>query len=247
MRVRFRRRSIFTGLVSFLAALFASPFPANALDDPVFCPAGEITLHSGRFTATLEHVDTVDAKGGLRCMLNLARYTGRRESAICKLRASDFLRDADAIRSALAAFGFDENRADFMPFGAIAWRDQNDKQGFSSIAPLGKAARAALDHYTATSLRVGDAWLFPAPADDSKPIRRQSAARWLREAEKLAGLPKLRGGTWHPYRRLWASERKHLPDVDVAAAGGWQDTGSMRASYQQADAATQLRVVEAVG
>ena len=47
--------------------------------------------------------------------------------------------------------------------------------------------------------------------------------------------------------RLWASERKHLPDVDVAAAGGWRSTAAMRVSYQQADAATQLQVVEAVG
>ena len=33
--------------------------------------------------------------------------------------------------------------------------------------------------------------------------------------------PKLDGGLWHPYRRAWAISRKHLPTVDVAAAGGW--------------------------
>ena len=38
-----------------------------------------------RFTETLKHVDTVDSTGKLRCILNLARYTGRRESAICRL------------------------------------------------------------------------------------------------------------------------------------------------------------------
>ncbi len=73
------------------------------------------------------------------------------------------------------------------------------------------------------------------------------ASVWLLKAEKLGGLPKLQGGCWHPYRRLWASERKHLPDVDVAAAGGWRDTRAMKVSYQQADAATQLRVVQAMG
>ena len=98
-----------------------------------------------RFEATLEHVDTVDPAGRLRCMLNLARYTGRRESAICKLRASDFLRDPDAIRAALAAMGFDENRADHMPHGAVRWTDENDKQGFATISPLGATARAALE------------------------------------------------------------------------------------------------------
>ena len=64
-------------------------------------------------------------------------------------------------------------------------------------------------------------------------------------AEKLAELPKLAGGRWHPYRRLWASERKALPDADVAQAGGWRDTRALKMSYQLADPATVLRVVEA--
>ena len=123
-----------------------------------------------RFEKTLEHVDAVDAAGRLRCVLNLARLTGRRESALTRLRASDFLRDADAIRAALASMGFDENRADYMPNGAIHWRDENDKMGFATISPLGAAARTALDAYTAVSPRVGDAWLFPAPQDDTKPL-----------------------------------------------------------------------------
>ena len=65
------------------------------------------------------------------------------------------------------------------------------------------------------------------------------------KAEKLAELPKLAGGRWHPYRRLWATERKTLPDADVAAAGGWRDTRALKMSYQQADPITVLRVVEA--
>ena len=47
-----------------------------------------------------------------------------------------------------------------------------------------------------------------------------------------------------PYRRLWAVERKHLPDVDVARAGGWRDLTTMKRSYQQADPVTTLRVIE---
>ena len=128
-----------------------------------------VASHS-RFTATLEHVDAVDSGGRLRCILTLARYSGRRESAICKLRASDFLRDADAIRAALGSMGFDPERAQHMPHGAIRWRDENDKMGFAAIAPLGAAARAALDAYMAVSPRVGDAWLFPAPQHDTKPL-----------------------------------------------------------------------------
>ena len=89
--------------------------------------------------------------------------------------------------------------------------------------------------------------LFPSPKDDSKPIRRDLTARWLLKAEKKAKLPKLNRGVFHPYRRLWASERKALPAKDVAEAGGWKDIETMLGSYVQSDAATTLRVVENTG
>ena len=47
----------------------------------------------------------------------------------------------------------------------------------------------------------------------------------------------------HAYRRKWATERKHLSDTDVAAAGGWQNSLTLRKVYQQADAETMLNVV----
>jgi hypothetical protein len=58
--------------------------------------------------------------------------------------------------------------------------------------------------------------------DVTQPLDYGLASAWLRRAEKLAGLEKLERGTWHPYRRKWATARKHLPLADVAAAGGWQ-------------------------
>ena len=198
-----------------------------------------------RFTATLEHVETVDPDGRLGCMLALARYTGRRESAICKLRASDILKTEEHVRDALAAQGMDERKAEYMPYGAIRWRGESDKQGFDEIAPISQRAIEALDDYLHKNPRVGEAWLFPAPRDDAKPIHRRLASRWLEKAQKLAELPSLAGGTWHPYRRLWATERKALPDADVAAAGGWRDTRALKMSYQQSDPATVYAVVEA--
>jgi hypothetical protein len=51
-------------------------------------------------------------------------------------------------------------------------------------------------------------------------------------------------GRWHPYGRLWPSERKHLSDVDVARAGGWRTISVMKQSYQLADAQGVLKVVE---
>ena len=207
-------------------------------------PLRPVASHD-RFLRTISFADDVDPSGRLRCMLALARYTGRRESAVCQLRASDILRDRRAVRVALAEQGLDESQADHWAEGAIRWRADSDKQGFSTVAPISARARAELDEYLAENPRVGEAWLFPSPKDDAKPIRRDLAGRWLLRAEKAAELPKLRGGVWHPYRRLWATERKHLPDADVAASGGWRDTRALKLSYQHADAETMKAVVEA--
>jgi len=76
------------------------------------------------------------------------------------------------------------------------------------------------------------------------PCTKMDASYALGRAEERAGLVKLDRGVWHPYRRLWAVERKPWPDVDVARAGGWRDLTTMKRSYQRADAATVLRVVE---
>lgn len=206
-------------------------------------PRRPVASHQ-RFVATMKHVDAVDPDGRLRCILALARFTGRRESAICELQSNDVLRDQEVIRAALAAAGMDERIAEHMPHGAIRWREATDKQGLLFIAPLGEDARAEVDRYLRTNPRVGSAPLFPAPEDPTKPLRRDVASSWLLKAEKAAELPKLKGGVFHPYRRLWATERKHLPDADVAAAGGWKDTRALQLSHQQADPATVLRVVE---
>jgi integrase len=206
-------------------------------------PRRPIASHQ-RFTATIEHADAVDPAGRLRAILALARWTGRRESAICALRASDVLLSPERIRGALAEAGMDERLGDHMPNGGVRWAAEHDKQGFLFISPMSARARAALDAYLARNPRVGDVPLFPAPLDASKPIRRDTAAGWLLQAERLAQQPKLVGGVFHPYRRLWATERKGLADADVAAAGGWRDTRALRQSYQTADPVSVLRAVE---
>lgn len=75
---------------------------------------------------------------------------------------------------------------------------------------------------------IGPAYLFPSPKNPSKPITKDLAREWLLEAEQLAELSKLTGGAWHPCRRKWATARKHLPIKDVAAAGGWKCTETLR-------------------
>jgi hypothetical protein len=64
--------------------------------------------------------------------------------------------------------------------------------------------------------------------------------RWLEAAERKAGVEKLEGGLWHPYRRKWATERKHHLLKDVAAAGGWKDVGTLLTCYTAADDETVL-------
>lgn len=207
-------------------------------------PRTPIASHS-RYIATLAQTDSVDRSGALRCILALARYTGRRESAICSIRSTDLLFTPERIRAALAAAGMDERDAEHMPHGAIRWAAESDKQGFIFISPISGPAREELDLYLRRSPRIGDVPLFPAPKAPEQPICRETAAKRLLRAEKRADQPKLAGGVFHPYRRLWATERKPYPDIDVAAAGGWRDTRALKASYQKADPENVLRAVMA--
>ncbi len=105
--------------------------------------------------------------------------------------------------------------------------------------------RDAIDVYLRSNPRLGDAPLFPAPRDASQPIRRDTASKWLLKAEKACGQPKLAQGTFHPYRRLFATERKNLPVQDVACAGGWRRVETVQRLYQQSDPATVLAAIEA--
>ena len=56
-----------------------------------------------------------------------------------------------------------------------------------------------------------------------------------------------KGSLWHACRRKWATERKHLPDADVATARGWKNTVSLETAYQQADPETILKITLEAG
>ncbi|HEX6030517.1 MAG TPA: tyrosine-type recombinase/integrase, partial [Tepidiformaceae bacterium] len=160
-------------------------------------------------------------------LLDIAQGTGRRISAICQLRYDD-------LRLA---------RTSSAPHGAIRWPGSTDKEGREWMAPIDAKVRAALDRILGERPGIGAAYLFPSPADAAQPIDYGLASEWLRRAEKLGGVPKLERGIWHPYRRKWATARKHLPLADVAAAGGWKGTQTLTQCYQQPDDATILAVV----
>jgi integrase len=169
-----------------------------------------------------------EARSYLSELLDIVNGTGRRISAICKLTYEDL-------------------RLEQGPHGSIRWPAQTDKTGRETVVPISPEVRKAIDRILRERPGIGSAPLFPSPEDAQKPITRHLADKWLRKGEELAKLEPQRGSLWHAYRRKWATERKHLPDVDVAAAGGWKGPHTMKASYQQADPETMLRVVLEAG
>lgn len=158
-------------------------------------------------------------------ILDIVAGTGRRISAVCSLRYEDLRLD------------------DGTPHGSIRWPADTDKNGRETTVPIGPAVRRAIDRVLRDRPGIGGAYLFPSPTDPAKPVSRRVASAWLYKAEEMAGLESQKGSLWHAYRRKWVTERKHHPDADVAAAGGWADTQALRRCYQQADEETTLRVV----
>lgn len=63
------------------------------------------------------------------------------------------------------------------------------------------------------------------------------------KAEELVWIEHQLGRGWRAFRRGWASARRQLPKIDVAAAGEWEDTATMKRCYQHADAKGVYRVV----
>jgi integrase len=153
--------------------------------------------------------------------------TGRRITAICSLRYEDLRL---------------ETRPD-APCGAIRWPEDTDKNLREWVAPITPRVRAALERVLSEGPGIGAAYLFSCPTNPSRPVQYERVRTWLRRAEALAEVPKQRGSSFHAYRRAWATARKHLPIVDVAAAGGWRSTATIQRCYQQPDEETMLSVV----
>jgi integrase len=156
-----------------------------------------------------------------RLTVQLAAATGRRLSAIRRLLWSDI---------------------DFRG-KVIHWAAKSDKEGTYRWIPLSDAVAAALLRYRDQRPAVESEWIFPAALNPDQPSDRHLFDNWLKDAEQRAKLPKLKGGLWHPYRRMWAMCRKNMPTSDVMEVGGWDDYDSFR-KYQQADHATMLRVLD---
>ena len=158
-------------------------------------------------------------------LLDIAAGTGRRITAVCSLR-------------------YDDLRLSEGPHGSVRWAAETDKTGRETVVPVNATVRKALDRILVERAGIGRAYLFPSSKDQNKPISKDLASFWLKTAEELAELKKQDGSLWHAFRRGWVTSRKHLPDVDVARAGGWKDVSVLKSCYQQPDDATILAVVE---
>ena len=156
----------------------------------------------------------------IECALVLAEATGRRLGSIRQLRWEDI----------------DFSRR------AIRWRAEFDKKGKEWVVPMPDSLAEELKQFR---MRFGaiKGWIFAGERRLDQPMDRHLFDKWLHVAERKAKLPKLEGGLWHPYRRKWATERKHHSLKDVAAAGGWKDTETLLTCYQQPDADTLLAVM----
>jgi integrase len=161
-----------------------------------------------------------------RELLVLCHETGRRISPVSQLRFEDLRLE----------------KTKEAPYGGIVWPGDSDKTDTEYVAPLSPAAREAINSIL-RDRGIGGTYLFPKPTDPNKPIDKDYANALLKRAETLANLPHLQHGGYHAYRRKWGTERKHLPDADVMAAGGWSDPRSLKEAYQHADPQTTLNVV----
>jgi integrase len=183
-----------------------------------------------RFKATRKAINQLRkrdklASGKLRWFkielaLILAEATGRRLNSIRLLRWAD----VDFLKS------------------EIKWRADSDKMGIEWEIPIPKKLLKELSRFRIHLSAIGG-WVFPSEQDAAKPMDRYQFDKWLRVAEQHAGLEKLNGGLWHPYRRKWATEKKPFPIADVMAAGGWKDSATLVKCYQLADHATLLKVM----
>ncbi|HSU92217.1 MAG TPA: tyrosine-type recombinase/integrase [Gemmatimonadaceae bacterium] len=171
-----------------------------------------------RFTATRAAMQRLSAEEDadearirwtkMELALVLAEATGRRLGSIRQLKWDDI----------------------DWPASTIHWRAEADKKRREAVIPMPLPLAHELRHFQ-RRLGTVSGWIFSSEQEADRPMDRHLFDKWLTRAEKAAGMKKLVGGLWHPYRRAWATARKHLPITDVAAAGGWKDTETLLTCY----------------
>lgn len=127
--------------------------------------------------------------------------------------------------------------------GQVRWRAEFDKRRNEHETPLTETAALALSNARRDRRQVGDGWVFPSPADPSRPVSVHLVRDWWERMESLAGLAHEPGRGWHSLRRLFATELKRLPLADLCALGGWKDPQTVLKCYMKPDAETQRQAL----
>ncbi len=187
--------------------------PLKGLSVPKEESPARPALSADDYTAMLNVAATVSPF--CKLALVLARETGHRIGAIRQLRWSDIDLDRNAIH----------------------WAKQSDRICMQHETPMSEAAHAALQA-AREQKAIGDAWVFPAPGDDTQPCSRHLLRDWWERASIKAKLPKVKSRGWHSLRRQFATELKSVPLADLAALGGWKDPQTILKCYMRPDQAT---------
>jgi integrase len=151
--------------------------------------------------------------------LVLLEATGRRRGSIMRLRWED---------------------VDFQT-GRITWRREHDKKRKEWVVAYPESLLTTIREMQRRLGVVGGP-VFPRRKEPQRSAPPELLSEWILKAETSAGLPKLEGGTCHPFRRKWKSERAHHPVKAVAVAGGWTDIATMLRCYDHPDDADVLAV-----
>ena len=123
--------------------------------------------------------------------------------------------------------------------GRIHWRGEMDKVRLDRWNPLHPVAVAILTRERARTPAIGDAWIFPAARDASRPLSCGAASNlWKRLAVK-AELPTGERYGWHSCRRAFANRLRPAPLRDLQDLGGWKTSATLLTVYLRADESAQ--------
>lgn len=199
------------GVDAGLLARNPCEFPGSRAKYPKEESPNRPVVSEDRYRAMLDVASEVGWR--FQLALILANETGHRIGSIRRLRWSDV--------------NLSER--------SVHWRGSEDKMRNEHQTPLTPTATDALRNARQARLAVGDAWVFPAPEDTSKPCSRHLMRDWWLKAEKLAGLDHLEGMGWHGMRRQYATEHKDVALKDLTGLGGWKEERTVLECYQTTD------------
>lgn len=155
-------------------------------------------------------------------LLALAWHSGRRISAILSLKW-----DYVTLKASATA-----------PYGSVTWYAgvQPDGKKFEQTVRMFEPMQAVLAQWKQTAPPAVSRYVFPSPRVPSRPMEFTTVEKWLRRAEKLAGIAHKKQGGWHAFRRGCISQllAEGYPLPAVAWYVGHRDQTTTLQAYSHA-------------